>query len=811
MSDCIPTQWISQYLIKVAETSGKAFADVAIEAITPSKKMRVQIIEFLTYNEDSAIWGRVSDKQSVIPVYFTKDAVSQYMKDLQGRRLTEAKHAIFCIGQLRPIFVRIPIGNNRSKLSEEFHIALEAGVVKFIGSGCGVYGSPQDVETNIQVRAWIRGLRRGGDGGDVLKHAKENAVHIEQLDAADADSPRPEIHSVTNHFEAPPRPQAQELERNSPHVALEHPVRSPDPMREYRKRWMHFEQDLWKYVMKPGGDDAEAQTLVSEQPQMGKVPVQESVPPDDVIVVTRSQPCTPPPARQTTPEVSEWPSSVPGSPAGVLPCVQPSAHTGDDELPNDCATVEASAEQNSSLHEPSTPPTTSPLRPPTPAQRARRSTLPPSTPDSSFIPAPPSSFSVLIRRNIKRKVPHPGVPPSPTHSSGPTRILVPNSDTSQSQSQSQPMSSQLLSELFSQSQPHQPPFPSQLTQEFKPGPTSTPAINQGVSGKGSAASRMLPGDQHETHWGGDRSSSPRFTSLDDREVLDDDDDQPSCTRDARQVLEAAAAEDLRVDAADAADVAVLLSEAPEEPSNEPEPTRATSPSPSPSMHSLFSGSPSFATSQSEVIPHIKSRATSPHLVEPVASTSRVPTHDVEAWKAPSFMTASKGEGKAAEQRSRPYETHKRRRTSPTPSSPLASHKRQKISADGMTEPALARPADDDERLPSTVSNGKRNHAVKSVIRESHRESPRVGQSISSTISNDISQIKDASLSQTNGKKCKRRLLGFEIDFDHIPTPTESPNPLLSMGKMRTILLRTGRVRTLGDEVTKDGSIFVRSD
>jgi hypothetical protein len=45
MSESIPVQWISQYIIKVAETCGKSFADVPIDAISPSKKKRVQILE----------------------------------------------------------------------------------------------------------------------------------------------------------------------------------------------------------------------------------------------------------------------------------------------------------------------------------------------------------------------------------------------------------------------------------------------------------------------------------------------------------------------------------------------------------------------------------------------------------------------------------------------------------------------------------------------------------------------------------------------------------------------------------------------
>ena len=86
-------------------------------------------------------------------------------RELQGRRLTESKNSIFYIGQLRPTFVPIPVGNNRPKFSEGSHIALEAGVVKYIGPALVVCGSPQDIESNNKVRAWVRGLQQGGDGG----------------------------------------------------------------------------------------------------------------------------------------------------------------------------------------------------------------------------------------------------------------------------------------------------------------------------------------------------------------------------------------------------------------------------------------------------------------------------------------------------------------------------------------------------------------------------------------------------------------------------------------------------------------------
>ncbi|KAG2146004.1 uncharacterized protein EDB93DRAFT_496756 [Suillus bovinus] len=828
MSESIPMQWISQYIIKVAETYGKSFADVPLDNISPSKKKRVQVLEFLTYNTDAAIWGRVSDKEYSIPVCFTKDAVLQYMKDLQGRRLTEAKHAIFFIGQFRPIFVRIPVGNNRSNLSEEPHIALEAGVVKFVGSGTGVFGSPQGVEMNSRVKAWVRGLRRGGDGGDVLKRAQQN----------EADLQLQEISPVTNHVEAHPMLEAREQEHNPPHIAPERPIQKIDHMREYRKRWTHAEKDIWTATVKPRVDD-KVQTLAGEQPQMDHLPVGECVPPDTVIAgkpfiaikvyqqeledkrntVARSRPCTPPRTRtrtpdqdineQTTPRSSEWPSSAPGSPTGVL--ASPAHDTNEDPL-NDRANAEASVEEHGPSHEPSTPLTTSPLRPPTPAQRIRRSILLSSPSDSSPVPPPPSTFPMHLLRNIKRRVPRPGVPPLPADHSGPTQILVPNSDTSgtQSQSQSQPQS-EPPSQLLSQSQSHRPPFPSQLTQEFKPGPTSTPAaVKQGISGTDRGALLMLPGDQLESYCGGDRASSPGVANWDVHEKLGHGDHQPSDTNpDVHQVLQRLTVKDLDtmdVDAVDGVEIPAAVhttpSQAPEDPLDRHKPTRDISPQLSNlSMHSLFSGS-SLSLSQSEVIPSVTRRTTSP---PPGKPTSGAPSHDAEAWKAPSFMSSRKGKGKAIEVPDETSETRKRRRASPTSSSPLASHKRRKIVVDETVEPGPARPVTKDEKASATAPNGKRNKNV------TQKETPTMKQTSSRRISKVLSQVRDALLSQSTNKKRRTRLMGYQVDFENIPARAKTSSPVMSLGRLRTILLRTGRIRTLGDAVTKDGRIFIRSD
>ncbi|KAG2108130.1 hypothetical protein BD769DRAFT_1693398 [Suillus cothurnatus] len=74
MSDSVPIRWISRYITQVADKYGMSFLDVAVEAGLPSEKKRIQIIEFLTYNQDVAIWGKVSDEEYVIPISFTLEA-----------------------------------------------------------------------------------------------------------------------------------------------------------------------------------------------------------------------------------------------------------------------------------------------------------------------------------------------------------------------------------------------------------------------------------------------------------------------------------------------------------------------------------------------------------------------------------------------------------------------------------------------------------------------------------------------------------------------------------------------------------------
>jgi hypothetical protein len=62
--------------------------------------------------------------------------------------------------------------------------------------------------------------------------------------------------------------------------------------------------------------------------------------------------------------------------------------------------------------------------------------------------------------------------------------------------------------------------------------------------------------------------------------------------------------------------------------------------------------------------------------------------------------------------------------------------------------------------------------------------------------------------QKSRNHLQARIMGYQVDFENIPIES---GPLMIMGRAMSMLLRTGRIRTLGDEVTKDGSIYIMSD
>lgn len=133
-------------------------------------------------NEDSIIWGVLSDKELTIPIRFTKQAIAQYNLyvfiippaqhhcdtkglRLSNKRLTQHGTALIFIKHFKPFFARVPLGSNKG-MSAHPRLAMECEEFSIIGaSGEGVFGNPRVVESNEDLRMWSEGLRQHGGAG----------------------------------------------------------------------------------------------------------------------------------------------------------------------------------------------------------------------------------------------------------------------------------------------------------------------------------------------------------------------------------------------------------------------------------------------------------------------------------------------------------------------------------------------------------------------------------------------------------------------------------------------------------------------
>jgi hypothetical protein len=79
--------------------------------------------------------------------------------------LTKRRESLVCIKNYRPIFTRVPVGNNIRKMTPEQHLALEVGFIEVVG-GEGEKGKPcKDAETDEKLKLWTQGMREDGGGG----------------------------------------------------------------------------------------------------------------------------------------------------------------------------------------------------------------------------------------------------------------------------------------------------------------------------------------------------------------------------------------------------------------------------------------------------------------------------------------------------------------------------------------------------------------------------------------------------------------------------------------------------------------------
>ncbi|KAF8161026.1 hypothetical protein B0H34DRAFT_699122 [Crassisporium funariophilum] len=409
------TPWISDYLVTVAETCGANLST----AKPHEKKKKVQIIEFLTFgseSEDTHIWARVSDKQYIVPIKFTKEAVVGYSA-LNKRRLTQHKTAIITVQNFRPIFTRLPLGD-KQRMTDSSYLAIECHTLSILGSsGEAIFGSPKPITSHVDLHLWSEGLKLDGGAGNVLKErkAQQKANTIMEL--------QPQI-------PLPAQPPAAEIHTTHRLPTIKHINIEEVSLSAYMTKWQFVDKNV-SYRRPPLEPSSDVMHGLEAKPIQLSAPPESPLPETQVLHNTRREQSRDPSVKSLIDTSDVHPRSGP-----VLAEWEPTSSNG-------------KVSPNSPLH-----PKSSSLPAPTPAQRAKPASLetvapsqeslyPPGN-ETVFEDAPPPSPSqnLDIPPTVPRKIPRPTFPKSPKHQIGPARILAPNSDTSGTQSQSQSIQSQ---------------------------------------------------------------------------------------------------------------------------------------------------------------------------------------------------------------------------------------------------------------------------------------------------------------------------------------------------------------------------------
>ncbi|KAI6157772.1 hypothetical protein BKA82DRAFT_996110 [Pisolithus tinctorius] len=855
MADSIPDPWICNYLIDVAEKHGGQLYNAPIY----DKRKRVQVTEFLTFHEDSYIWAWVSDKSHCIPVRISREAVEDFSGRC-GRPVVDCRFAIVFIKKFRPMFAPRPLGANQRGNTPISHIALDVGNVKLVGLGGHVFCDPKDVESDASVKKWVLGLREDGGGGNVLKLEKQEQQAPEIVQALPPQRPS----SLTSHEQQ--GAQALEAAAVLPKAAMggvnSIPLQSKpiDFKREHSKRWRVYEVDRWKFAYKSTQEAAAANlearpTVVDTDPV--QVPASSTIP-----LIPRTPSPESPKALVPQGTPSAWsPSQRGSSMQREESCASPPPHdaatnTCTDELQSDLEIekpTEEAIEHDRSLR-PYSP------QPRTPAQRNERVSPNFLSPSSllSNNPFPFPSSPTNPRKNMKRKIPPPEVLPmrDPNHS-GPTQILVPNSDpsavTSSQPQYSQASHSLTMSQTYSQSQSHVPPFRSSLSNEFKPGETSTPRTAselshtnppEGVSRMTSALISSQIGDGKAQGSADEPNTSHNVQALvdEDNQIHDRlhssaslvslpfltaktelrlEIEREPCERtvdvrlptsdspvagEEEQSHSVRGSGELLEDGAETHAVfcqGLFSTPSPAEPVAANSSVVAGSQSPT-SMHSLFSalspapgskgGAPPVALTDepSDVLP-------APDFV--------APPHDPEIWKNPSFLRSRK-EG---EEETSPMRVQKKHRLS---GQHLPPKKKMKVNesfnledSSPLRSPAAKirpRPPCQSEKstedMRGTDEGGTQRGAGKSTDKGRRSDRPP---------SPDLST--QSLISERDRSTKLPRLEGLTVGLKTVFHDSAHSHFRTTWGELQSILLRTGRIRTLGDEVVRDGSVYLNKD
>lgn len=207
-----------------------------------------------------------------------------------------------------------------------------------------------------------------------------------------------------------------------------------------------------------------------------------------------------------------------------------------------------------------------------------------------------------------------------------------------------------------------------------------------------------------------------------------------------------------------------------------------------SMHSLFSDSLEEERTVSSYPPILPAGRIEVKVQEK-ATPVRIPSHDSKAWKEPSFLTRNKGKGKAHAAKDPDVPSAKmgkKRLQSTQPESPIP--KRAKVAT-----PEARR-----------MTSGQ---TTVEIMQHQDIEASVIGTNSSNRRSTSIEMMTPSTAFQLS----KPRLVNLVVDFEGINLGKKVPMPMVDMdNNVKGILVRTGRIRTLGKEVVQDGRVYLMS-
>ncbi|KAH7888725.1 hypothetical protein F5I97DRAFT_1854917 [Phlebopus sp. FC_14] len=841
MADSIPLPWIRDYLIEVAETYGEKLYNVPLF----NKRKRVQLTDFLTFQEDSYIWAWASDKDHSVSIRISKEAVEEYKRASLGRKVIDSRFAVVFVDKFRPFLAPRPLGGAVQGNTPLSHLSLDVGSVSLIGAGTHRFGDPREIESDVQLKEWIAGLRQDGGGGNVLKFRKQER---ESATKGPQSGPLPQQSDTLPLLSRPSISQNASADTTKAGRSKSpKSQRSKDLMRTYQKRWRIFMTDRWKYAVKPREQQV-AQEIGTSDPPVSQTGLAVGSPSRQPNRTPSPGPSVP----QGTP--SQWSISQPRTPMSAKACISPSHCDYEHAL---LTGTDADSGLGQPTPESFVVPTSSQtysLQPPTPAQRHRDPRSPALFVASPSLPPLPTSFSVDpldIHSTVKRKVPHPGPPPPlpDPNKSGPIQILVPNSDTSATNS-SQPQSqSQALSCA--------PTFPSMLSDEFRPGDTSTPqeASKSEPLGLSRRGTRIFS-DFHESQLSMEKlyakvspvsnhkrirkrslscpaaASPPGGALLHAISESRSDNEEPEVNQSVSQRRSTGSPDEDKGSGVHAGSDHEANGLSEDDAETHSELRKSVSPRPvysieqstihvgqlqSPatsdgsvsqsSLHSLFSESTDGLRTPP---PELRGGAAHQqdgqhHEGETVSSTglavdSHAPTHDPEIWREPSFMGTKDDGGAVHDGAVDPSKGEKRRRShQPTP----PPSKRMKME-DAECEMAPAAERKTEERFAAALSDASSWTFGRSQPKSRMRSSKH------SEVESYV-QKKPCERGRSD-PSAKPRLAGFSVDIDNMELGRERPRLRLDWTHdVQSVWLRTGRIRTLGEEVERDGSVYITQD